>query len=286
MLKLLIALDESDAASGAVRWAAALAQRGMPLQAVLLNAQPALRTSDSGGLSRAARTRAAAAVLGPACLALRRAGVPYIERDELGDPPAVIAQQARTQQVDAIVMGTRRLGTLRRLVMRSVSHEVMRTSSLPVTMVAQDRGRALGDPLRILVAVDGSPGAERAVRYAARLAREVPRTVVHLVHVQRALSVGGTLTTPRDQLIEHWAAPGAQAAFALADPILAVAGCGIEHHIEEGEPAERISALTRALQSDLVVMGARGLGRVGALVLGSVSDAVLRNATVPVTMVH
>lgn len=286
MLKLLIALDESDAAGGAVRWATALAQRGTAIEAVLLNAQPTLRGADKNELSRAARTRAAAAVLGPACLALRRAGIPYVERDELGDPPAVIAREASTQQCDAILMGTRRLGSLKRLVMRSVSHEVMRTAELPVTMVASDRGRALGDPMRVLVAVDGSASAERAVRHVARLVREVPRIAVDLVHVQPALSVGGTLTTPRDQLIEHWTAPGAQAAFAQAASILEPLGCAIERHVEEGEPAERINALARAISCDLVVMGARGLGRVGALVLGSVSDAVLRGAIVPVTMVH
>ncbi len=286
MLKLLIALDDSDAAGSAVRFATNLARRGTALTAVLLNAQPAVRGTDPGELARAARTRAAAAILGPACLALRRAGVSYVERDELGDPPAVIAKQARTEGCDAIVMGTRKLGTLRRLVMRSVSHEVMRTAELPVTMVADDRGRLLGDPLRVLVAVDGSPSAERAVRYVARLASEVPRIVVDLVHVQRPLSVGGTLTVPREQLIEHWAAPGAQAAFAQAEAILAPSGCTVEQHVEGGEPAERISAVARAQRSDLIVMGARGLGRVGALVLGSVSDAVLRSAIVPVTMVH
>lgn len=286
MLKLLMALDESDAAREAVRFATALAQRGAPIEAVLINAQPALRGADASELARAARTRAAAAVLGPACLALRRAGVPYVERDALGDPPAVIAQQARTQRCDGILMGTRRLGSLKRLVTRSVSHEVMRSAELPVTMVTGERSRALGDPMRVLVAVDGSASGERAVRYAARLATEVPRTVVDLVHVQPALSVAGTLTMPRDQLLEHWSAPGAQAAFAQAAAILDPTRCTVAHHVEEGDPAERISALARAQQCDLIVIGARGLGRVGALVLGSVSDAVLRSATVPVTMVR
>jgi nucleotide-binding universal stress UspA family protein len=52
-----------------------------------------------------------------------------------------------------------------------------------------------------------------------------------------------------------------------------------------GRPAEEIVAAAREPGVDLVVMGARGLGPVRRLALGSVSDRVLRRADCPVLIV-
>jgi nucleotide-binding universal stress UspA family protein len=54
----------------------------------------------------------------------------------------------------------------------------------------------------------------------------------------------------------------------------------------EGPPADAILRVAEARNVDLIVMGARGLGSLGSLLLGSVSQKVLAHATCPVMIVR
>lgn len=53
----------------------------------------------------------------------------------------------------------------------------------------------------------------------------------------------------------------------------------------EGKPGECIIAAADDLKVDHIVMGSRGLGKIGRTFLGSVSDYVLHNCNVPITIV-
>ena len=53
-----------------------------------------------------------------------------------------------------------------------------------------------------------------------------------------------------------------------------------------GHPANVILSRLREGRHDLLVMGTRGFGRVGSALLGSVSQAVLHKAQVPVLVVR
>ena len=67
----------------------------------------------------------------------------------------------------------------------------------------------------------------------------------------------------------------------IADPRLE----GMERDIALGDPAEEIIAQTERNAGLLVVIGRRGLSRMKSLLLGSVSDKVIRHAACPVTVV-
>lgn len=54
----------------------------------------------------------------------------------------------------------------------------------------------------------------------------------------------------------------------------------------EGDPGEVILNAAGAEGADLIVVGSRGLGQVGRLLLGSVSDHIVRHASVPVLVVR
>jgi nucleotide-binding universal stress UspA family protein len=56
-------------------------------------------------------------------------------------------------------------------------------------------------------------------------------------------------------------------------------------HLERGELPEAIEAIARRIGCDLIVMGTRGMGAAGNLVLGSVATGVIRCADRPVTLV-
>lgn len=68
-----------------------------------------------------------------------------------------------------------------------------------------------------------------------------------------------------------------------------LAEAGVEHEIERdlsGDPADIVVDRARELGAELVVIGLRRRTPVGKLVLGSVSQRILLDATVPVLAVH
>ncbi len=56
--------------------------------------------------------------------------------------------------------------------------------------------------------------------------------------------------------------------------------------IHEGEPDKRIVSFSRENDIDLLVMGARGLGFIKGMLIGSVTDAVLKSSPCPVLVIH
>jgi nucleotide-binding universal stress UspA family protein len=64
------------------------------------------------------------------------------------------------------------------------------------------------------------------------------------------------------------------------------AGVTAEFLVWEGDPGGSIAAAAEAEQADLVVVGTRGRSSAGRMLLGSVSDHVVRHATCPVLVVR
>jgi nucleotide-binding universal stress UspA family protein len=56
--------------------------------------------------------------------------------------------------------------------------------------------------------------------------------------------------------------------------------------IEQGEPAKRIVSFSKEKDIDLIVMGARGLSFIKGMIIGSVTDAVLKSSPCPVLVIH
>ena len=59
-----------------------------------------------------------------------------------------------------------------------------------------------------------------------------------------------------------------------------------ERHLREGRAAEEIVELAEDIGAGLIVMGSRGRGRLRRALMGSVSDAVVRHAHCPVTIIR
>jgi nucleotide-binding universal stress UspA family protein len=133
----------------------------------------------------------------------------------------------------------------------------------------------------VVIATDGSPSAEEAVRAGARVARRLGTSAV-LVYVRPAI---GTLGEPlyQEKLSEQMA--HARNALDRARELAAQEGCEAAEEILEGTPGDRIAELARARSAPLIVVGSRGLGAVAGAVLGSVSTAVVHRADRPVLVV-
>ncbi|MDR7542975.1 MAG: universal stress protein [Armatimonadota bacterium] len=131
----------------------------------------------------------------------------------------------------------------------------------------------------ILYATDGSPHARRALDVATDLARR---------YGARVIVVTAYEPLPRDlgsPYLEELMAKRLAAAEALAREAASVLQAqGVSHSVEvlEGPAARAILDVSRVRTCDLIVMGSRGLGPLGAALLGSVSLKVVQEASCPV----
>lgn len=133
---------------------------------------------------------------------------------------------------------------------------------------------------KVVVALDGSEAASRALEVACDLASKYG-SEMHLVHSPQlettAIAVGSGAVE-----IEPSPEKVAEAGKGVMDRAVEKAkslGCTpYSCVIGSGEPADDILKELKASNADLVVMGRRGLGRISSLLLGSVSQKVSHEA--------
>jgi len=139
---------------------------------------------------------------------------------------------------------------------------------------------------RILVAIDGSDTATKALDFAVQQARGTPQAELHVLTVRPPASsyrAWEIYVTPEH--IEQVATGRARAILDAAAGRLKGADCRYELEQLEGEPAETIARRAADLGCESITMGTHGLGSIGVLFLGSVAQRVVHHATVPVTLV-
>jgi nucleotide-binding universal stress UspA family protein len=140
--------------------------------------------------------------------------------------------------------------------------------------------------LKMLVAVDGSDHARRAVEAAARLAQEFQAVDVLLLNVGDADVYFGELPPFDYEAIER---ANRQRQERLLEQASAHAReCGLEHVSTQsalGYPATEIVRVAEERGVDQIVMGTHGRGAVGSLFLGSVAQRVVHLTKVPVLLV-
>ncbi len=204
-----------------------------------------------------------------------------------GNPKEEIIREALEWPADLVVVGARGLGTVKALLLGSVSQTVARYAHCPV-LVVKGRPRGLAG---VLVATDGSESATEALRFflslplgrgmrvrllsvveetpyprtAPRLLRGQLRAILAEVERERRTEVAGILE---------------RAAAELRTKLTRVT-----RSMPKGHPAAEILAAAAGFDADLIVVGARGLGGMKRLLLGSVSERVLRDARCPVLIV-
>lgn len=142
---------------------------------------------------------------------------------------------------------------------------------------------------KILVAHDFSEAATRALRFAAGLARTSEATLA-IVYVRAdiydgrgdpSLSLPGTLPGHAERYM-HFLETELQR---VADQVLAEPRPPFTCHVLRGDPVKHIAELAQQLGADLICVGATGKGAVQRVMLGSVSQLLLRTATIPVLLV-
>lgn len=138
---------------------------------------------------------------------------------------------------------------------------------------------------RIVVGIDGSGGANRAVSWAINLARRTGAEIV-AVHVGQlplknvpAYGFVAPLPLPdwqddvRAQFEEEWCLP------------LRRSGVRYRPVFEEGSPGPRLVAIADREGAGLIVTGSRGFGPLREVIVGSVSHYVVQHSDLPVVVV-
>lgn len=138
---------------------------------------------------------------------------------------------------------------------------------------------------RILCPCDFSEFARRALDHAVALAG-VYGARIHLLHAASPpLPPMAGLPLPVPVLLEPETRQRLLAELrAFAKPA-EEAGVALDVEVAEGDPAGQIVKRAQGLPADLVVMGTHGLGGFERLVLGSVTEKVLRRSQAPVLTV-
>jgi nucleotide-binding universal stress UspA family protein len=270
--EVVVGYDGSGDSELALDWADELAaEQGRSLRVLISEVDPTQvleATSDwhaakMGQLEADARDRIAGARCRDAELEL------------VGVPPsqALIDASARAA---IVVVGARGHSLLSGVVLGSVSQHVTRHASCPVVVA---RAPYHPDAERIVVGVDGSTGSRKAVEFALDHASRCGAPVT-AIHAWRNAGRG----YDGEGLIEEIRA---------AERILAEALAGFGDLYpdvkvnSEAIPVAPHRVLADASQAaSLLVVGSRGLGAFGGLLLGSVSQSVLHHAQCPVAVVR
>ena len=144
-------------------------------------------------------------------------------------------------------------------------------------------------PRTILLATDGSDEAGLATRAAAELSKATDSEV----HITYVLPTEAQLLGPhaytdeiRESLIERAERDARSFLEEQAERVRSEGGKVAETHLRVGRPDKEIVRLAGVLSVGTIVMGSRGIGAIERMLIGSVSDSVVRHAHCPVYVVR
>jgi nucleotide-binding universal stress UspA family protein len=205
-------------------------------------------------------------------------------------PVDAILGEAKRFSADVIVLGWRGHGAFRRLLMGSVSRSVVRRATCAILVVR----RPAKEIRRVVIGVDGSPMAQRAVELAARLTpgRGAEITVVRVVEPM-PMPTGGFLpaslkATVRDELaaLDAAAMNRARREVERAVARLRRAEWSVRTEVRSGAPLTELLAVVARRGGDLLMVGGRATRGLERTLLGSVAEGALNRSPVPVLVAH
>jgi nucleotide-binding universal stress UspA family protein len=189
------------------------------------------------------------------------------------DPVSAILATQKDFDADLIAMGTHGRSGLARVRLGSITESVLHQTNVPVLTVGPGAQpiSALGSIRRILCAVDYRPLARTAPEHAAAVAARTKAELVvaHIEENPRGKSEQDSL-----QQLCDWV------------PASIRAHCTVKEVVKQGRAAEQIVEEAEKSHADLLVIGAPPRSLLGAALLGSTTELVIRTAPCPVLSVR
>ena len=204
-----------------------------------------------------------------------------------------ICNRAREVNADMIVMSTHGRTGIARAFGGSVADAVIRASSVPVLLLRQPAAILPREFTRIVVPVDDSTASHEIFAAVARLVApgSAKLSLLHVVSPLRFVLDGsipyGYMNGPIDDVSTTSLVADAEAA--LTGPAAALGletKCDVEPRVITSDTiGESIVDFARAFGADLIAMTTRGRGA-SRFLLGSVTEAVIRHADVPILVLR
>ena len=214
-----------------------------------------------------------------------------------GNPGEEILKAVEQYGIDLVVLGPRGLSKFTGFLLGSISEWVLSEATCSVLIGRPQAGqKRTSGPMRILMAIDGSPDTWPAVDFLKTL--DFPKssklTLVHVVrkHVYQTEQVLFGDRASRDQfakLAEKIMKDRGREGVTLFEKVRDCLGSSdftIENRLVFGHEAQEILKAARQTRAELVVVGSKGLTGLRRLLLGSVSHKVVRNASCSVLVVR
>jgi nucleotide-binding universal stress UspA family protein len=192
-----------------------------------------------------------------------------------GSPAATLLDLAANCQV--VVLATHGRGGFRALVLGSVADKVVRAARVPVLMVPAI-GAPAPEPRTVLVTLDGSEEAERALVPARTIARALGAKVILFRAFHFFQYVGSEFVVMPPDTIEGLETESVEYLAKVVQP-------GEETVIFQGDAAQSVVDAAARIDAGLVVMTKSGKGRAERIALGSTTDRVLHSLHRPILVI-
>jgi nucleotide-binding universal stress UspA family protein len=207
----------------------------------------------------------------------------------VGSPSSILLVKADEWKPDLIVAGAQSRGPIARFFLGSAGQSVVNNALCSVRIV---RRAGASSPMRLVVGVDGSEGAEAAVEEIA--ARKWPRDTEIIVAsamnylIRSHLGDTDPAEVPKIMETEVFREESRKNADAVgrAVAMLEAAGFKVTPVIRNEDPAELLLAQAEEAGADCIFVGAKGMSRVERLLIGSVSSSVAARAECSVEVVR
>jgi nucleotide-binding universal stress UspA family protein len=198
-------------------------------------------------------------------------------------PAAGLHALAEREGASLIVVGSSHRSRIGRILIGGTGESLLSGASAPVA-VAPAGYTAAGRGLQVVgCGFDGSPESHRALAWAAELARTASARLrvlsVHERTVPATIAVGGALPVASINAVLR-----RQCEDELAQAVSALdADLDVTETLLKGDPQALLAR--ESGQLDLLVVGSRGFGPLRAVLLGSVSNGLVRSAESPLVVV-
>jgi nucleotide-binding universal stress UspA family protein len=178
------------------------------------------------------------------------------------------------------------LGFMTHTFRRSSSEKLIKSLQIPMLVVRGEKALAARKSgvtiARVLCPTDFSEQSLKALKTAMELC-DLFSARLDVLHVLQDSAIKTMkMTGEREKALQELREKAKQKLDAfLPEKCARCAGT-----IEEGEPYEKIVSFAQQNSIDLIVTGARGLGLIEGMLIGGVTDAVLKSSHCPVLVLH
>ena len=199
-----------------------------------------------------------------------------------GEPPEIIVDTARGKNADLIALGTYGRRGLKRLLMGSVTSQVILNSPCDVLVVKKQCDKCTGSYSSLLVPFDGSASSEKALARACALAKAdgAELSVLYVIPRYEEMMDFFKTDTIKKSLFQE-----AEKIIEKAKKLAAAQGAQIKAVVQEGHAGEKIVEIADKLKNDVIVMGTHGWRGVNKAIMGSTAERIIANASCPVLIV-